>query len=55
MQDLAERLGEGVLKILEQLVPSADRFEDHRLLIGRCLIVTLALIVVWSVSGLVRK
>ena len=55
MQDLAERLGEGVLKILEQLVPSAARFENHRLFIGRCLIVALALIVVWSVSGLVRK
>jgi hypothetical protein len=55
MQDLADRLGEGVLKIIEQLVPAADRFEDHRLLIGRCLIVALALIVVWSVSGLVRK
>jgi hypothetical protein len=55
MQDLADRLGEAVLKIIEQLVPSADRFEDHRLLIGRCLMVALALIVVWSVSGIVRK
>jgi hypothetical protein len=55
MQDLADRLGEGVLKFIEQLVPSADRLEDHKVLIGRCLIVALALIVVWSISGLVRK
>jgi hypothetical protein len=52
---MADRLGEGVLSIVEQLIPWAARFEDHSELIGWCLIVAFALIVIRSVSGLVRR
>jgi hypothetical protein len=52
---MADRLGQGVLNIVEQLIPWAAQFEDHSELIGRCLIVAFALIVIWSVSGLVRR
>ena len=55
MESFADRLGEGLLRIIEQVVPSAAQFQEHSLLIGRCLIVALALIVIWSVSGLVRR
>jgi hypothetical protein len=55
MDAMAERLGAGVLNIIEQLVPSAAQFEDHRVLIGWGLIVALGLMIVWSVSGLVRR
>jgi hypothetical protein len=52
---MADRLGQGVLSIVEQLIPWAAQFEDHSELIGRCLIVAFALIVIWSVWGLVRR
>ena len=55
MQSVADRLGEGVLRIIEQLIPSAARFEEDSVLIGGCLIVASSLIVVWCVSGLIRK
>jgi hypothetical protein len=55
MDAMADRLGEEVLNLVEQLAPSAAQFQEHSLLIGRCLIVALALIVIWSVSGLVRR
>jgi hypothetical protein len=55
MDAMADRLGEEVLNLVERLVPSAAQFQEHSLLIGRCLIVALALIVIWSVSGLVRR
>jgi hypothetical protein len=55
MPTMANRLGDGVLNIIEQLVPSAALFEDHSVVIGQCLLVAFALMVVWSVSGLVRR
>lgn len=55
MQDMAERLGDGILDIIEQIVPSAAVLEDHSVLIGWCLIVGVALIVIWSLSGIVRR
>jgi hypothetical protein len=55
MQTMADRLGDGVLNIIEQVIPSAAHFEDYSVLIGQCLLVAFALMVVWSVSGLVRR
>jgi len=55
MPTMANRLGDGVLNLIEQLIPSVALFEDHSVVIGQCLLVAFALMVVWSVSGLVRK
>jgi hypothetical protein len=43
------------LSIIEQLVPAAADFEDHSGLIGRCVMVGFALLVVWSLSGIARR
>ena len=55
MQGLPDRLGDWVLSIIERLVPSAVGFEDYSSLIGYLVILGLALIVVWSITGLVRR
>ena len=55
MQGLVDRLGSGVLSLVEQIVPSADLLEDHSLLIGWCLIVGFALVVMLSLSGIARR
>jgi hypothetical protein len=52
---MADRLGQGVLNIVEQLIPWAAQLQDHSELIGRCLIVAFALIVIRSAWGIVRK
>jgi hypothetical protein len=55
MNAMADRLGAGVLNIIEQVVPAVGQFEHHSVLIGWCLIVALGLMIVWSISGLVRR
>jgi hypothetical protein len=55
MQGLPDRLGDWALSIIERLVPSAVGFEDYSSLIGYLVILGLALIVVWSITGLVRR
>jgi hypothetical protein len=55
MNAMADRLGAGFLNIIEQVVPAVDQFEHHSVLIGWCLIVVLGLLIVWSISGLVRR
>ena len=55
MQGLTDRLGEGVLNIIAQIVPWAAELEDHSVLIGRCVIAGFTLVVIWSLSGIVRK
>lgn len=55
MDAMAERLGEGLLRIVEQIVPPAVRLEDHSVLIGQCLMIVFAMAVIWSVSGIVRR
>jgi hypothetical protein len=55
MPGMAERLGDEVLSLIEQIVPAAAELEDHRVLIGWCLIIGLALIVSWSLSGIARR
>ena len=55
MQGFPDRLGDGVLSIIELLVPPAVGFEDYSSLIGYLVILGLALIVVCSITGLVRR
>jgi hypothetical protein len=55
MDALAERLGEGFLRVVEQIVPPAVRLEDHSVLIGQGLLLAFALAIIWSVSGLVGR
>ena len=55
METLAERLGDGFLRVIEQLIPPASRFEDHSVLIGQCLMLVFAMAVFWSVSGILRR
>lgn len=55
MQQFADRLGEGFLRIIEQVIPAASRLEDHSVLIGEALLVALALVIVWSAAGIARR
>ena len=55
MRGLADRLGEGVLTLIEQVIPAAAYLEDYSALIGGGLIVGFALIVVLSLSGIARR
>jgi hypothetical protein len=55
MDALAERLGDGFLRVIEQVIPLPPRLEDHSVLIGQCLLLVFALAVLWSVSGIVRR
>ena len=55
MQGLADRLGDGVVRIIELLIPSAAGLDDYTGLIGQLVILGLVLIVVWSISGLVGR
>ena len=55
MQGLPDRMGDWVLSIIELLVPAAVGFEDYSSLIGYLVILGLALVVVWSITSLVRN
>jgi hypothetical protein len=55
MDTLAEHLGDGLLRVIEQVIPPASRFEDHSTVIGQCLILAFAMAVLWSVSGILRR
>ncbi|HKZ04070.1 MAG TPA: hypothetical protein VJU81_01250 [Methylomirabilota bacterium] len=55
MDAWAERLGDGFLRVVEQVIPPAARLEDHSVLIGQCLILVFAMAVLWSVSGILRR
>ena len=55
MRGLADRLGEGVLNLIEQVIPAAAYLEDYSALVGGSLIIGFALIVVLSLSGIARR
>ena len=55
MQGLADRLGEGVLTLIEQVIPAASYLEDYSALIGGGLVIGFALIVILTMSGIARR
>jgi hypothetical protein len=55
MEALAEHLGEGVLRLIEGVLPPVARFADHSVMIGQVLMLAFVMAIVWSVSGIVRR
>ena len=55
VRGLADRLGEGVLSLIEQVIPAAAYLEDYSALVGGALVIGLALIVILSLSGIARR
>ena len=55
MRGLADRLGEGVLSLIEQVIPAAAYLEDYSALVGGALVIGLAVIVILSLTGIARR
>ena len=55
MRGLADRLGEGALTLIEQVIPAAAYLEDYSASIGVALIIAFALIVILSLPGIARR
>jgi hypothetical protein len=55
VQGLADRLGQGVLTLIEQVIPAVSYLDDYSALVGGGLIIGFALIVILSLSGIARR
>jgi hypothetical protein len=55
VRGFADRLGEGVLTLIEQVIPAAAYLEDYSALVGAGLVIGFALIVILSLTGIARR